>query len=156
MKMGFLFDREIRKDFAKDKTFSIIKLPEYFAWHYGPFSKDLLNDLEFLINQQYVSVVIGGMQPLLAESAEYKYWIDAVDDCEDNEYYEESFSLTEIKGIEKGSLYWEILSENQREIMIKFKRSLCKAPLTRIIEYVYKKYKGEGMIDKSLIKDKYA
>ena len=159
MKMGFLFDEEVRDDFQKDKTFDEIALPEYFAWKYGPFSGELLNDLEFLINQEYIKVQSGNA-PISAEMAEaeygeYHFWVDDMDEFHSREYDEEIFQLSKEKGIPKAEEIWNILSDNQKKLLCEFKKVLNRASLNRILEYVYKKYHKDGYIDKSLIRERY-
>lgn len=159
MKMGFLFEKEILHDFQKDNTFDEVALPEYFAWKYGPFSNELLNDLEFLINQGYINFR-SGKPPLPAELAEaefgeYDYWIEDIDDFHRREYEEEVFELTTDKGIPKSKETWDLLTNNQKEYLCRFKKILNQAPLDRILEYVYKKYRTDGYIDKSLIRERY-
>lgn len=159
MKMGFLFKEELKDDFDKDKTFEEIALPEYFAWKYGPFSSELLNDLEFLINQNYIKSTSKGTRSdasiAEAEFAEYDYWIDDLNEFRSNEYDEESFALTEEKGMPKAQEIWEFLSQNQKKIISEFKKVLNQASLSRILEYVYKKYQKDGYVDKSLIRERY-
>ncbi len=155
MKMGFLFGEEIADQFKKDGGLQEADLPEYFAWKYGPFSTTFLNDLEFLINQEYVRPQMSSGTPLIAELAEYEYWIDDLEELDDREYVEETFELTDDKGIAKAKELWGLLSTNQQELLSQFKRVLVRAPLDRILEYVYKKYNEKGYIDKSLIRDKY-
>ena len=158
MKIGFLFKEEIVNDFEKDKTFEEIVLPEYFAWKYGPFSGELLNDLEFLVNQNYISTTSGGtpIDASIAEAefGEYDYWVDDMDEFRSREYDEESFELTKEKGIPKAEEIWGILSQNQKKIVSEFKKVLNQASLNRILEYVYKKYKKD-YTDKSLIRERY-
>ena len=161
MKMGFLFDKELKKDFEKDKIFEEILMPEYFAWKYGPFSKELLNDLEFLINQEYIEVLYGpdnspfsSVFSTIREYERFEYWIENFEDYASEEYNEEIFKLTH-KGILKAEKIWQILTKNKKNILIEFKYSLNRAPLDKILKYVYKKYSKEGYIDNSLIREKY-
>lgn len=152
MKMVFLFDKELATNFMKDRTLEDIELPEFFKWKYGPFSKDILNDLEFLINQQYINIEISSNAPLSAELDEYNYWIEDLEEFQAHEYDQEIFKLDE-KGISKANTIWSILSDNQKNLLIKFKTKLNKSPLDRILEYVYNKY--PDYTDKSLIREKY-
>lgn len=153
MKMVFLFDKELRSEFEKDSTFEEIDLPEFFGWKYGPFSRDVFNDLEFLVNQQYIKVDISNGSPISAELDEYKFWIEDFEEYQTREYDEEIFKL-ENRGEEKALEMWSRLSDNQKKLMLDFKKVLNKAPLDRILEYVYKKYKKD-YTDKSLIREKY-
>lgn len=159
MKMGFLFKEELVKDFEKDRTFEEIRLPEYFAWKYGPFSGELLNDLEFLINQNYIKTTSRGthVDATIAEVefGEYDYWVDDMEEFRSREYDEETFGLTEEKGVAKAKDIWDALSGNQKRIMSQFKKTLNQASLNRILEYVYRKYQKKGYIDKSIIRERY-
>lgn len=120
----------------------------------GPFSRDLLNDLEFLINQQYIKVEISTIIPISAELDEYKYWIEDFEEFQTREYEQELFKL-ENSGIDKALEIWSNLTKNQQKLISEFKNTLNKAPLDRILDYVYKKYLKEGYTDKSLIREKY-
>lgn len=160
MKMGFLFKEEILSDFQKDRTFDEVDLPEYFAWKYGPFSSELLNDLEFLVNQLYIcrsesGAAVSDLVVSEAELREYDFWVDDVDEFQTKEYAEEVFELTVEKGIPKAKEIWDKLSKNQKKYLHEFKEVLNRAPLSRIIEYVYKKYRKKGYVDKSLIRERY-
>lgn len=154
MKMCFLFREELLEDFRKDKIFDEIDLPEFFAWKYGPFLTDVLNDLEFLINQEYIEVTSGENYPLPEELSEYEYWKDDLVTFKSQEYTEEIFSISANKGMDKARDIWNRLSVNQQRLLINFKRPLNRAPLNRILEYVYKKYK-DNYTDKSLIRERY-
>ena len=160
MKMGFLFKEEILSDFQNDKTFDEVDLPEYFAWKYGPFSSELINDLEFLVNQEYIcrtedGSTVSDLVVSEVEFREYEFWVEDIDEFQTKEYNEEVFELTVEKGIPKAKEIWDKLSKNQKKYLHEFKEVLNRAPLSRIIEYVYKKYKKNGYIDKSLIRERY-
>lgn len=160
MKMVFLFKEEVLNDFQRDKTFDEVALPEYFAWKYGPFSSELLNDLEFLVNQLYIcrsesEAVVSDLVVSEAELREYDFWVDDVDEFQTKVYAEEVFELTVERGIPKAKEIWDRLSKNQKKYLHEFKEVLNRAPLSRIIEYVYKKYRKKGYVDKSLIRERY-
>lgn len=152
MKMGFLFKEELLKQFQEDKSFSKINLPDYFPWKYGPFSRDFLNDLEFLINREYVNVDTGN-GAITEELEEYRFWIDSDGTYEPTEFVQEVFSPTE-KGTGKSLQWWSMLTSNQKSLLVDFKRSLNSASLSRILEYVYKKYEND-YTNKSLIRDRF-
>lgn len=158
MKMVFLFKKEIWSDFNKNNTNIINNLPEFFPWHYGPFSLDLINDIEFLHNQKYIQIKQSDdstTSPKESELDEYEYWIDNIDDYSYSDYTEETFSLTNDKGIAKAQNLWEALDTTQQKCLIDFKRIINKTPLSNILEYIYKKYQDKGYIDKSLIRERF-
>ena len=154
MKMAFLFQEEVLEEFCQDRAPENVDLPEFFAWHYGPFSTQLLDDLEFLVNREYI-MRSPGHDPIPEELEEYTYWIDDFEEAGVNEYSQECFSLTLDKGVPRAREVWEDLSANQQNMLIGFKSSLVRASLDRILEYVYKKYAKNGFADKSLIREKY-
>ena len=158
MKMVFLFDKEVKNDFKKDSDIEYVELPEFIAWKYGPFSRDLLDNLEFLINNGFVESVNNSVEPFIASEIEeynkFEYWVDDTIYQTVKEYNEEVYSLT-VKGIEKTKPVWDSLTENQKNILLHFKQIMVKGPLDRILSYVYKKYEKEGYTDKSLIREKY-
>lgn len=166
MKMIFLFEKEILIDFRKDTQINLVNFPDFFAWKYGPFSKDVFNDLEFLINRQYIKASLSTNVSLPEETAEYRYWeeknIDElnIEEYEEeysrfNEYVEEIFELTTELGLPKAESFWKNLSKSQQDILVKFKTVLNEAPLAKILEYVYRKYKDAGLIEKSIIKGRF-
>ena len=149
-KMIFLFKEEISKDFCSDKNIEEIDFPEFFAWRYGPFSSDLMKDLEFLKNQGFIGIKFSNTPIQIAELEEYENWkgeyrINDIDGGFDDEYQEEVFYLIMGKGISKAGELWDQLTGNQQDILINFKRVLNRARLDRILEYVYRKYKKEGI-----------
>jgi len=145
-KMMFLFDKEIRKAFLKNSDIELISFPNFEAWHYGPFSKQVYDDIEFFLNNGYLS-----SEPLLNteksefELNEYENWMDEYLFDEERELLsgirnEESFELTS-KGerFVKDRIYGR-LTANQRKIVAQFKRSINNASLEAILRYVYLKY----------------
>ena len=154
MKMVFLFEKEVLPEFERDRASDLVQLPEFFAWHFGPFSASLLDDLEFLVNQGYV-ITQSGADATPADLAEFGYWLEDLSDTPVNDYAEEVFSLTPSRGVEKGRQLWDELSPRQRSLLIAFKTNLVNASLDRILEYVYKKYAKHGYLDKSLIRERY-
>jgi uncharacterized protein len=157
MKMVFLFKEEVWPDFNKDRNFDGIDLPEFFAWKYGPFSSGLLNDLEFLVNQNYVSVRTGNIASEATEAAmaEYEFWVEDTSEPSEQEYEEEVFEINEDRGISKASDFWTALTDNQKKYLTEFKTVFTRASLSRILEYVYKKYQKAGYTDKSVIRERF-
>lgn len=141
----FLFDKEIKKDFLKNSNLEIIKFPEFYSWKFGPFAKEIYDDIEFFINNGF----------LVEDYLDYeKNDVEVIEEKE----YEEEFSLTnefdesQIVKVEsqyfltkKGrdfiaEKYFSKLSDNQKSILKKFKASINKATIPAIIRYTYVKY----------------
>lgn len=152
MKMVFLFDKEIRQKFNLEKSISNIAIPEFNAHDYGPFSAKVYEDLEFLVNAGFIVPSDISTESEDAEKAEYSYWVaNSKEDRDDFDGVTE-FSLTDIgRGFvedeQKGTF-----TEDQWDIIHKFKAKCTGVPLDTLLKYVYTKY--PNMTGKSKIKAK--
>lgn len=157
-KMMFIFKKEISKKLNKLDQDS---LPEFFAYDYGPFSKDLFDDLRFFESIDFIKENENDDSTVAeAEMGEYMYDINNQRGFEENVDVLNveppsavSFSLTE-----KGEKYVEdeliaLLEEEQKEFLSQFKKKINVLSLDAILEYVYKKY--PKFATKSKIKDNY-
>ncbi len=103
-KMMFLFDKEVRKDFLKDRNIELVSFPNFFQWHYGPFSKDVFDDIEFFVNNGFIdNSPMNDREMGEVETKEFQNWADDILLDEDTKPafslpYQERFRLTE-KGI---------------------------------------------------------
>ena len=141
----FLFDKEIKKEFLKNTELEILKFPEFIAWKFGPFSKEIYNDIEFFINNGFIEDTTLDILKNEVELDEFENWED--DYLLENfhaenigDFYEEKFMLTEkgLKFVEEK--YYSTLTENQKKIARKFKSSINKSSLAAILRYTYLKY----------------
>jgi uncharacterized protein YwgA len=156
MKMMFLFDKELRKAFERDMGCDITDFPVFEPWLYGPFSRTVFEDIEFLVNNGLVEVCLSGVENPTEEAAEFENWMQEFlfegEAGEVAEYrYEESFSLTDI-GVKKIESKCKQLTENQKSILSKFKSDMVRASLGSILRYTYVKYPEYA--SKSVVKDK--
>lgn len=145
IKMIFLFDREIMKDFLKDSEIQLISFPGFEPWHYGPFSKEVYNDIEFFINNNFIDNTHLDSEMPDFELDEFEDWADdfIFDDEKALLFHvqnEECFKLTS-KGVNfiKKKVY-ERLSNNQKEILISFKKGINESTLEAILRYTYLNY----------------
>lgn len=144
MKMMFLFDREIRRGFNLDKKIPENAFPNFEPYDYGPFSSQVYEDLEFLVDMEFVSVAKKGGEEgeRILEKEEYKYWQANLGESAGLECSDEidAFSLTK-RGrdfVEKKQL--GDFTDNQWEILNKFKARCTGIPLKALLRYVYNKY----------------
>ncbi|MFW6311372.1 MAG: hypothetical protein ACOC1K_03965 [Nanoarchaeota archaeon] len=155
-KMIYIFNKEI-----KDKIDNLDEssLPEFFAYDYGPFSKELLDDIHFFVNIGFV------------EEDEEKYELTEADYEESKYDYNEEIGLGEVESLEndppniysykltqKGINYVEnnivtSINEKQKKYLIQFKRKINSLSLDSILSYVYNKYPDAA--ENSLIKSNY-
>jgi hypothetical protein len=146
MKAMFLFEKEYQKDFEDNKN----QLDFNFeAYDYGPFSKDVLEALDFLISIDCIQTDniseyetsrddIDLDEKMLVEEAA----INTI--CEINPFYSQKFDLTK-QGIDviqdtTNFFSWEKLSDNQKRILISLKTKIVNTSLREILLYVYTKY----------------
>lgn len=157
IKMMFLFKEQIKKDFIKDSNIELISFPEFFPWNYGPFSKDVYNDIEFFINNGFIEDTQLRKEMSEIEQDEYENW--AEDYLFENEkelltniQNEESFRLSQ-RGIDfVAQKLYNHLSANQKEILRNFKKSINESSLDAILRYTYLKF--PEYTTKSKIKEK--
>lgn len=156
IKMMFLFKEEIKSPFLKDDSIEDIDCPEFLAWKYGPFSKEIYNDLEFFINNGYII-----SERLKSEVSDYGLeeninWIgDSASEEEGgmdiNIITEERFQLSEKGMTFTDNKLFKPLSNNQKLILKIFKRRINEASLNAILRYIYIKY--PNYTKKSKIRD---
>jgi len=158
VKMMFLFDKEIKKSFFKDVDMELVSFPEFFPWNYGPFSRDVYNDIEFFINNGFIDTQLEAKEKTDMEMDEFEDWVkDYLFDDEEELLlpYVRNVECFQLKskgvGFIKEKMYSQ-LSDNQKEIIIKFKERINKATPQAILRYTYLKY--PEYTSKSKIKEK--
>jgi len=161
-KMVFLFRKEIWPKFRFDSVIPEDVLPDFIPWKFGPFSKDVFSDLDFLETVGLIEVG-GRVEPSPPEEAlELAHWsgeelldsatsVDA-DEVGTQEFSEEIFRLSDdgVRYIEEKEL-WAALSDRQKDALREFKTKLVHAPLYSILKYVYSRY--PDMTKESIIEE---
>ena len=141
VKMVFLFKKEMAKQFKKGLKISESDLPKFEPYHFGPFSPQVYQDLEFLVDNGFVKAKATGSNPVEEEVAEYQYWqMSSAGEEDDAPLVEEEYSLTPlgISFVEDGEA--GRLSKDQQESLDKFKARCTGASLRQLLKYVYTKY----------------
>ncbi|MGB9662854.1 MAG: hypothetical protein ACPL5F_12725 [Moorellaceae bacterium] len=80
-KMVFLFEKEVYPKFKQDKLITEEDLPQFIPYDYGPFSKQVYDDLEFLIDLGFVETEATSEQVERGEEAEYWLWEEISCNC---------------------------------------------------------------------------
>lgn len=155
IKTWFLFKNIIKTKFLKGSNLTLKFLPEFFPWHYGPFSKDVYNDIEFFINNGFIYNSPLDTKMTKFEFDEYEDWIEDFSYDFDKELLlnspnQESFQLTD-KGISFIAPIYDKLTQNQKDIIIKIKQGINEGSLEALIRYTYLKF--PKYTKKSVIKD---
>jgi uncharacterized protein len=143
MKMIFLFDKEIRRQFNLEGTISKTALPDFTAYDFGPFSSQVFTDLEFLVEMGFVKVDhLKGTEMPEEEESEYEYWqAGSVPESDlTAPQLLEQFSLTPIgrSFVEDGEA--GKLTAEQMNVLNEFKRRCTAIQLRALLKYVYANY----------------
>lgn len=156
-KMMFIFEKELAKGFFHDKD---VLLPEFIPYLYGPYSIEVLDDLNFFIDTDFVEEIETSV-PIYDEATRiqnYAEWEDS-DLWEDsnvvdsNNKYEMSYKLTErgLKYVKEK--IWSELTDNQKSVIIRLKTQINNMLLDDLLSYVYRKYPEYAK--ESKIKERY-
>lgn len=157
MKMMFLFNEQITP-ILKKKGLESEKMPDFFAYNYGPFSKDLYDQIELFsgigfINVKDLSVAVADEMSGMDNIIEKEF----IDECyEDEDEYKSENNFWEYRITDKGSGFIEQeliknISSEQMDILKQFKRKITEIPIKQLLYYVYTKY--PKYTENSLIKD---
>ena len=160
-KMMFLFNMEIAP-ILKEKGLESDKLPEFIAYNYGPFSKDVYEQVELFKGIKFIQVTDLKATEEMVE----------VDDLEEMSYEDVSF-VNEMtsKGykLKTDGTYYKYsllktgenyvvenilpsISNEQKILLETFKKKITSIYPKQLLKYVYSKY--PDYTTKSLIKDK--
>lgn len=154
-KMMFLFNEQI-SEVLKNKGLESEKLPDFIAYNYGPFSKDVYEQIELFTGIGFVKVTDINIKEEMAEIDDVVE-TEFIDECYqgDNELkIENNFWEYRITDVGKGFVEKELLgdlTDEQKEILEAFKHKITEMPIKQLLYYVYTKY--PDYTEKSLIKD---
>ena len=143
-KITYLFNEEAFEAAGFEDVLPQKELPEFRPWRFGPFSKELSQDVSFFTGIGFVHAHMSSDQPRATRSFERAFEID--EDPDDKEptldrFEVEEFTLTDVGvGYVEDNGLWDTLSEEQKEALIDLKRRFTSISLRRVLKYVYTKY----------------
>lgn len=144
-KMMFLFEKEIYAQFFKDNL--PIDLPEFIPYYFGPFSKQLFEDLAFfqsigMIEAKETAIPLSPADKVESEEGFdldiEDEWQDAAFDADEKFELEYCLSSNAIKYVEEK--VWASFSDVQKGKLRAFKAQIVKISLDALLRYVYNKY----------------
>lgn len=159
VKMLFLFKKEVLDRFKKGIGITEENFYQFFGWNFGPFSREVYDDLNFFILRDFITVKNLEQESLPESVEEWKEWLTMTgmdfhrEELGFDEYFEEEFCLTD-NGRNFTQKIHDSLTKTQKELLTSFKSKINSTPLRAIIRYVYTKY--PEMIENSKIKDQIA
>jgi hypothetical protein len=142
-KLLFLFGREALDHFRSGTSITHKNFYEFFPWDFGPFSKQVYDDLLFFSLRGFIeSDPASGEDALPEEAAEWEKWTETNDLASEEgemEFQEELFRLSE-KGVAFTKHLYDQLSDSQKKLMREFKARTNKVNLRALLQYVYTNY----------------
>lgn len=131
VKLIFLLEHETRlKKYLTDF--------KYDAYNFGPYSSELFDAMQALINAGLVKAERSDTEGYLDEADRYQIESQAMDDG-DSPRSTIVYSLTS-EGRKVGASLYESLSEEEKDELIGLKRRFNSVNLRRLLQYVYRKY----------------
>lgn len=155
-KMMFLFKKEI-SEALKKKNIECGKLPEFIPYNFGPFSKDVYEQVELFSNIGFIKVTdINAIEDMgEVDDWEESPFIDETVEQEDGYIRQNGKYLKyEIERLGIDFVEQKILpnvTKEQKEILEMFKSKITSLSPKQILKYVYTKY--PEFTENSLIKD---
>ena len=153
-KMMYLFEQEI-KPILKKSGIDSENLPSFIAYNFGPFSKDLYEQIDFFTNIKFIKTKDIKAEEMGEVDDWRGEWFDGVGDpinmgyaMDDSKYM--SYELEELgeKYVENKILI--LLTSEQIKLLEDFKKKIVKTSSKNILRYVYTKYPKSA--ENSLIK----
>lgn len=154
-KMMFLFEKQIAPA-LKESGLESDKLPEFFSYNYGPFSKDIYQQLDLFKSIDFIRVEDTCSEEELS-SADNMIENEFVDECYEGDIElkpENNYWIYKITDKGCGFVESELLpniKDEHKNLLERFKRKITDMPIRKLLYYVYTKY--PEYTDKSLIKD---
>ena len=145
VKMIFLFKEEFWQEFKKGTDLSDDKFYQFIPWNYGPFSKEIYEDLTFFSLNDFIALKPSNEETLIESAEELNHFNEnsGLDlDTNVTEYQDEEIKLTP-SGVSFTKELYDGLSPTQRTTLKKFKGKLVQMQLRAILFYVYKQYPNQ-------------
>ena len=156
-KMMFLFEKQIYPRFFEDTI--QIELPVFEPYYFGPFSKQLFEDLSFFESIGMIESTMTNIPLSAADKVESAVVFDEDDEWADasfddvSEQYELSYALSQNGQKYVAEKVWPSFTQAQTEKLIAFKAQINKISLDSLLRYVYRQYPEEAK--KSIIANRY-
>ena len=149
MKLLFLAEKELLPTIASFRAIAQERRHNFVPYLYGPFSKDVFNDIQFLENARLINEGSSGDELSLAETSEFRLFYDdallerieqeAADAEAETNYREPVFTLSK-EGESFTACLYESLSARERKSLQEFKAKYGGIPLTTLLRYIYTTY----------------
>ncbi len=156
-KMMFLFEKQLYSRFFEDTL--QIELPSFEPYFFGPFSRQMFEDLSFfeaigMVETKETSIPLSVVDKVESKDVfdETDEWNDASFD-EDEVSFELSYSLSQSGLNYVSEKIWPLFTQTQIDKLTAFKAQINKISLDSLLRYVYKQYPEEAK--NSIIANRY-
>jgi uncharacterized protein len=157
-KMMFLFNEEIVSRLKKTGVEIDTKdLPNFQAYYFGPFSKDIYEQIELFQSIEFIKVKDLNAKEEMDEADDWEEqaFIDELD-SQESYLYRRDGKLMKYELLSLGESYVKtnivnVFTKEQLKILSDYKTRIIQTPVKAILKYVYTKY--PEMMENSLIKD---
>lgn len=143
MKMLFLFKEEALQHFRRGTEITEENFYEFFPWNFGPFSRQVYDDLTFFTLRGFIETLETSEDTLPESAAEWEAWVKSSKGGTEEEgivdYREQALRLTE-RGEDFAEGLFSSLTGAQKRLLREFKARLSGTPLRALLRYVYEKY----------------
>ena len=156
-KMMFLFENEIAP-VLKTKNIELDNLPEFFAYNYGPFSKDIYEQLELFSSIKFIKI----------NNLKAKEELVEVDDWQEQPFENETVESEKDAELDEDGKYFQYVIEKMGisfvkerilpnvsndiiQLLTDFKKKINSLSPKAILKYVYTNY--PDYTKNSVIKD---
>ena len=151
-KMMFLFREEIFKKLELGDLTLESDLPNFEAYHYGPFSKDVHEQLALFTNIGFLEETL-----ILINNRDESDLDEDITGLNEDEEEINSDYISQYKLTDVGAQYVEkkiiqCLDQKQIDFLIEFKKRINSITLNTLLSYVYNKYPKYA--EKSRIRNK--
>ena len=160
MKMMFLFNQEIMPTISK-KGANVGELPHFFAYDFGPFSKDIYEQIDFFENLDFIKTSQIDVADHTDEFDDWEtiYGEDVLDNTLKDGYRRLNIDYKSIKYeiTERGDRYVQAkispeISDEIKTLLTSFKRKINSITTQQLLFYVYSRY--DNFTTESKIKEK--
>ena len=156
IKMMFLFNKEIAP-LLKNDGLESDNLPEFISYNYGPFSKDVYEQIELFKGIRFIQVSNIKAQEEFIEVDDFEEmsYVDGVDNKgyelkNDGTYYK--YNILKLGENYVSEEILPCVGTKEKRLLEEFKKKITTLPPKQLLKYVYSKY--PEYTEKSLIKDK--
>ncbi|MCC2384764.1 hypothetical protein [Bacillus cereus] len=152
-KMMFLFNEEVYKYIDLYTLTPSEYLPKFEAYHYGPFSKDVHQQLDLFVKIGFLDE----KEREISNDEEVDLMDDRIEIEEDDDFLIDKLYVTEYVLSDKGKNFVEErilnqLEDFQIEYLTMYKEKINSIALSELLSYVYNKYPNYA--EKSRIRNK--